>query len=217
MTKKFLLLFFILANIVACAQNANDVINSNDVQRIESALASDAMRGRRAGTTDIDRAASFIVEEFKKAGLQPLQGNSFLQEFTMLRPRMISLKYEENGQEANTKNVIVITSEADLKVDEKSDYEIQSIAGGDNLFQKAQSIRHSNKNIIAFVDTGFAKNFTRLLNFKRQMFKSETNTIFILGSKEPKEFKIKAEHSLARLNMRMLWVCFPAKAKRTNT
>jgi hypothetical protein len=34
-------------------------------------LASDALRGREAGTPDYDRAAAYVVEQFKSAGLQP--------------------------------------------------------------------------------------------------------------------------------------------------
>src|SRR2546423_6723036 len=154
------------------AQTNNDVINAKEVLRIESTLASDDMRGRRAGTPDIDRAASFIADEFKKAGLQPLKGNSFIQEFSMIRPKFISVNGEINGQELDPKNIMVITSQPHLQIDEKSGYEYQNISAGDNLFQKAQTYIHANKNLLVFVDTSLSKNFSRLVFFKRQMFKS---------------------------------------------
>lgn len=193
--RKIFILFFITANLVACAQNADGVINAKEVLRIESVLASDDMRGRRAGTPDIDKAANFIADEFKKAGLQPLQAKGFLQEFSMIRPKLTSLKYEANGQEADTKNVVVITSQADLKVNEKSGYDIQTIGANENLFQKAQTLIRSGKNVIAFVDTSFSKTFSRLMNLKRQMFKSNTSAIFILSVDKPKEFTVKSEHT----------------------
>ena len=213
MIKKFLLLFF-SANIVARAQNANNVINSNEVQRIESTLASDDMRGRRAGTPDIDKAASFIVDEFKKAGLQPLRGNSFLQEFSMLRPKMISLKYEANGVDVDVKNIVVITSQPELKVDEKSGYEVQKIVPGENFFQREQSVVHSNKNVIAYVDTSFARSFPKLVNLKRQMFKSNYNVIFILGDEQPEEFTIKAEHTFDEAKYANVVGVLPGKSKK---
>src|SRR5215471_15984232 len=98
--RKTFLLFFVTANVIACAQKTGNAINAKEVQRIESVLASDDMRGRRAGTPDIDKAASFIADEFKKAGLQPLQGNNFIQQFSMLRPKLTSLKYEVDGVDA---------------------------------------------------------------------------------------------------------------------
>lgn len=214
MIRKFLLLFFITANIIACAQNSNAVINTSEVRRIESVLASDDMRGRRAGTPDADRAAAFIADEFKKAGLQPLEGNSFLQEFYMLRPKMISLKYEANGADVDTKNIVVITSQPELKVDEKSGYDVQTIAPGESFFQREQSILHSGKNVIAYVDTSFAKSFPKLMNLKRQMFKSNYNTIFILGNEQPKEFKIKAEHSFTETKFANVVGVLPGKSKK---
>ena len=213
MVRKFFLLLFVAANLIACAQKQDEIINAKEVQRIESVLASDDMRGRRAGTPDIDRAANFISDEFKKAGLEPLQGNSFLQQFSMLRPKLASLKYEANGADGNAKNVIVITSEADLKVNEKSGYEIQNIAAGENLIQKAQTIVRSKKNVIAFVDSSFASNFPRLMNFKRQMFKSATNTIFILGNQQ-KTFTIKAEHSFDETKYTNVVGIIPGKSKK---
>src|SRR5579875_2683914 len=212
MNKKFLLLFFIAANVIACAQN--NVINVKEVQRIETTLASDDMRGRRAGTPDADRAANFIAEEFKKAGLQPFEGNSYFQEFYMLRPKLVSLKYEASGVDVDTKNIVVVTSQPELKVDEKSGYEIETISPGENFFQKEQSILHSNKNVIAYVDTSFAKSFPRLTNLKRQMFKSNFNTIFILGNEQPKEFKIKAEHTFDQTKYMNVVGLLPGKSKK---
>jgi len=214
MIKKFLLLLFIAANLTAFAQTSNDVINPTEVRRIESVLASDSMRGRRAGTADIDKAADFIANEFKKAGLQPIQGNSFLQHFVMLRPKMTSLKYEVNGEDADTKNVIVVTSQPDLKVNEKSGYETERIAAGDNLFQKVQSIVRSNKNIIVFVDSSFSQNFPRLLNLKRQIFQSNTNAIFVLANEVPREFTIKAEHTFDEVKFANVVGILPGKSKK---
>jgi Zn-dependent M28 family amino/carboxypeptidase len=211
--KKTILLLFVAANFIARAQKEEEVISAKEVQRIESILASDDMRGRRSGTPDIDRAASFIADEFKKAGLQPLQGNTFLQSFSMLRPKMLSLKYEVEGADADTKNVIVITSETDLKINEKSGYQIESIAQGENIFQRAQTIVNSQKNTIAFVDSSFTQNFSRLMYFKRQMFKSPANTIFVLGN-QPKQYTIKAEHSFEETKYANLVGILPGKSRK---
>lgn len=211
--KKFFLLLFGVANFVACAQTQDDIINVKEVERIESVLASDDMRGRRAGTPDIDRSAHFIAEEFEKAGLQPFREKDFLQTFFMLRSKFALLKYEVNGAYASTKNVVVITSEPDLKINEKSGYEIQKISAGENLFQRAQTIVRANKNVIAFVDSSFAQNFSRLMNLKRQVFKSNASTIFILGE-QPKEFTLKAMHSFDETKYANVVGILPGKSKR---
>jgi Zn-dependent M28 family amino/carboxypeptidase len=211
--RKTIVLFFVAANLIACAQKEEEAINTKEVQRIESVLASDDMRGRRSGTPDIDRAADFIADEFKKAGLQPYQGTSFLQPFWMQRPKMTSLKYEANGVDADTKNVIVITSEPDLKVNEKSGYRIENITGGENLFQRAQSIVSAQKNTIAYVDKSLGQNFSRLMFLKRQMFKSPANTIFVLGE-QPKQFTIKAEHNFDESKYSNVVGIIPGKSRK---
>jgi Zn-dependent M28 family amino/carboxypeptidase len=212
--KKVLLLVGLFTLVKSYAQTNNDVINSKEVMRIESTLASDDMRGRKAGTPDIDRAANFIADEFKKAGLQPLKGNSFLQEFSMIRPKFISANGEINGQELDPKNIMVITSQPHLQIDEKSGYEFQNINAGDNLFQKAQTFLHANKNLLVFVDTSLSKNFSRLAFFKRQMFKSNNNVIFILGNYQPNEFKITAEHSIDEVKFANVVGMLPGKSKK---
>jgi Zn-dependent M28 family amino/carboxypeptidase len=210
--RKTIVLFFVAANLIACAQK-EEAIDTKEVQRIESVLASDDMRGRRSGTPDIDRAADFIADEFKKAGLQPYQGTSFLQPFWMQRPKMTSLKYEANGVDADTKNVIVITSEPDLKVNEKSGYRIENITGGENLFQRAQSIVSAQKNTIVYVDKSLAQNFSRLMFLKKQMFKSPANTIFVLGE-QPKQFTIKAEHNFDESKYSNVVGIIPGKSRK---
>ena len=114
--KKVFVLFFITANVIACAQKPGGVISSQEVQRIESVLASNDMRGRKAGTPDIDKAAMFIADEFKKAGLQPLKANNFLQDFVMIRPKVVNVKAEIDKTEIGSKDIIVNTFEKEVKI-----------------------------------------------------------------------------------------------------
>jgi hypothetical protein len=192
----------------------NKVINVKEAERIESVLASDEMRGRRAGTPDIDRAAGFIADEFKKAGLQPLQGNSYLQEFFMVRPTLKELKVKLEGVDVDARNVMVFTSQPELSVDEKSGYEITHINAGENLFTKVIGLNQSGKNVMAFVDTSLARQFGRLGFLKRQMFKSNTSTIYVLGNTVPKEFTIKAAHSFEETRFANVVGILPGKSKK---
>ena len=212
--KRVLLLLAIIANIAACAQSINSATSVKEVERIETTLASDEMRGRKAGTPDIDKAANFIADEFKKTGLQPLQGDSYLQDFIMLRPKLKELKLKMEGTDVDMKNIIVITSQADLSIDEKSGYEFASIKAGDNLFTKAIGLNQAGKNIIVMVDTSFTKQFPRLTFLKRQVLKSNTNIVFILGNTIPKDFKIKADHSFEETKFANVVGVLPGKSKK---
>src|SRR3954470_18854936 len=44
-------------------------------------LASDALRGRATGSPELEKAAAYIAKQFKAAGLQPVDGKSYLQAF----------------------------------------------------------------------------------------------------------------------------------------
>jgi len=80
-------------------KSSAQTISKREVKRIEKALSADNMQGRGLNMVGIDKAAAFIGEEFKKAGLKPGGNNSYFQEFG---PANSSTK------EAHLKNVIGI-------------------------------------------------------------------------------------------------------------
>ncbi|MCW3073336.1 MAG: aminopeptidase [Flaviaesturariibacter sp.] len=201
-----------ILSVSAVAQKADGLISAKEVERIETVLAADDMEGRRPGTPGSEKAAEFIATEFKKAGLQPLQGNSFMQEFPIVRPKLLSVKGEVDDVELDPKNIIVSTSQADLKVNEKMGYAIQHITTS-NFQNQVQAIRRANQNTVVFVDTSFSKLFPRL-GGSRPGFKSPVNIIFILGDANPKEFTIKAEHSFEETMYKNVVGIIPGKSRK---
>ncbi len=202
-------------SITTCAQNqsADAVINVKEVTRIESVLASDSMQGRQAGTPSIDKAAHFIADEFKKVGLQPLKEGTYLQEFSMLHPTLISLKGEVDGVELESRNVVVLTSQSSLNVTETSGYDVQNIKATDNYVSLIEPLVQAKKNTVVFIDPAFTRNFIRLNYIKRQIFKSPNTVIFILGSYQPKKFTVKAEHSFTEQKLTNVVGILPGKKK----
>jgi len=62
-------------------------------------LASDEMRGRNTPSPELDRAASYIVDQFKSYGLKPVQG-SYLRPYTLVRSNLTpgaTLSVRNNG------------------------------------------------------------------------------------------------------------------------
>src|ERR687892_667585 len=86
-----------------------DVINVREVERIEKALSSDDMQGRRTFTPAIDKAAEFIASEFKSAGIESF-GTTYFQEFKMLRTRFLSAKGELNGKQLEDRNIVLLST-----------------------------------------------------------------------------------------------------------
>jgi hypothetical protein len=209
-----LALLVVPTSVCCTAQTRAEIFNVKEVGRIENFLASDEMRGRKAGSPEIDKAAAFIADEFKKAGLQPLQGTSYLQEFVMVRPKMKELKYKADGADADVKNIIVVTTRPELEVDEKSGYEVKYIKAGGDLFSEAMKMNGEKKDLLIFVDTSFSKNFPRLNFLKRQLFQSAYSKVFILGNAHPKEFKLKVDHSFDETRFANVVGVLPGKSKK---
>jgi len=81
------------------AQDVNKLISKDDVTRIIKTLSADDMQGRATFTPGIEKAATFIEGEYKKAGLKPMAGNTgYRQNFTMVRSTPVSLTVSINGK-----------------------------------------------------------------------------------------------------------------------
>src|SRR5213075_57822 len=132
-------------------------------------------------TPDIDKAADFIADEFKKAGLQTMAGNNgYKQEFAMIRPKFISAAGNFDGEALNANDIIVVTCFPQLKINNASGYEKVFIKAADTLQNAARRFVRSNKNLLVLVDKSFADNFKNLTRLKNSMFKTDKSVVFVL-------------------------------------
>jgi Peptidase family M28 len=196
------------------AQQLPEIITATEVERIERVLAADDMQGRRTFTPGIEKAAAFIAGEFKAAGLKPVAGNSYLQSFSNIRAKFISVEAVSGDTPASSKDVIVITTKEDLQVTDQSGYEWKQVKAGENLFNIANEIMRSKKNTIVQVDRSFAGNFSRLTGFKRSLFSMDHSVIFILGEFNTNHFSIHAKHEITTQNMANVVGILPGKKKK---
>ncbi|RYZ23676.1 MAG: M28 family peptidase [Chitinophagaceae bacterium] len=202
---------------LSCSAQKSSLISSTEATRIETFLASDELAGRRPGTPGMDKAATFIAEEMRKAGLKPLPGASgFLQEFSVLRPKMTLLKAEWNGADFDTKKVIVVTTKKDFKVDEKSGFAVKRIGPGDatdmrSLGRAAQKLAAGKESRIVLVDTSFSAFFGRLTGLKRSLFSGAADVVFILANELPAAYTIKSEHNFDELKLANIVGMLPGK------
>jgi len=201
--------FFVLG------QRADNIINSKEVERIERVLSADDMMGRRAFTPNIDKAAAFIADEFKKSGLQTAPGsNGYLQEFIMVRSKFISASAVLDGNAVDQRSVMVITCEPKLTMDQNSGYDKVVIAGDVNLQQEARKLVRGNRNTVAFVNKSFAGSFGNLTRLKSSMFKKATNVVFFLTDTEPASFSVEAVHEITEQKLSNVVGMLPGKSKK---
>jgi hypothetical protein len=206
---------FLLAQFTSSSTVQVDaVINAKEAERIERVLASDEMRGRKIFSPELDKAADFIASEFKAAGLQAWKGNNYQQEFAMVSPKQTSIAAAINGNAIDPKNVLVVTSQPELKTDQSSGYEVRYIKAGANLFEGAHNLAGGGKNLLVMVDESFASNFPRLSFLKRNLFKTDKNVIFILGNTAPDNFSIEAKHEIKEQKLANVVGILPGKTKK---
>ena len=202
--KKVILALFVVTTSLLQAQNIDKIINAKEVERIEKTLSADDMQGRKTFSEGIEKAANFIAEEFKQTGLQTWKNSgSYLQEFTMVKPKFLSVSGSFENMPLESKDVIVITSKAELAINEKSGFEIVSIKAGANIFSEASKFIQAGKKYLVVVDTSFAKNFSRLTGFKRQLFKSENSVVFVFQPNSQKFFQLVQNMKLPSRNFLM--------------
>ncbi len=198
------------------AQDTATIINAKEVERIEKALSADDMRGRKAFTPDIDKAADFIAGEFKSIGLLTWNNSgTYLQDFSMITPKFMSASAVLDGTAADQKNVIVVTSQPILKINPQSGFEKVKIKAGANLFSEASKYVHADKNYVILVDTSFSKNFSRLVGFKRNVFKSPYSAVFVLTAADPSNYAIEAVHEITASKLANVVGVLPGKSKAT--
>lgn len=215
MKKISLLLLLCSIAIFSFTQNIDNIINVKEVERIEKILSADDMEGRRTFTPGIDKAAAFIADEFKKAGLQTLNNSgSYLQSFAMVRPKFISASCNFDGVPVDTRDVIVVTSKENLKINEQSGYEKVTIAAGANLNTEARKYINANRNYLVLVDTSFAKTFIGLTRAKSQLYKSEKSIVFVLAAQTPKTFTVEAKHEFTEQKLANVAGVIPGKSKK---
>lgn len=215
MKKLFLIGLLLFINSFLWAQKIDAIINAKEVERIEKTLASDAMRGRKTFTPDIDKAAAFIAAEFKAAGLQTLNNSgSYHQEFAMVRTKFISASAIFDGVAIDQKNIMAITCQAQLKVDQNAGYEKAFVKAGANLQSDARKFIRANKNMLVLVDKSFTNSFGNLARLKSSMFKTNTNVIFVLADTDPAAYSIEAVHEITEQKLANVVGIIPGKSKK---
>jgi hypothetical protein len=209
--------FFILSSALLSsrltAQDIDKIINPAEVENIEKVLSADDMQGRRPFTPGIEKAADFIEAQFRAAGLQTWNmSGSYRQSFSMIRTKTTSLTGDLDGVPASSANIAVYSAQPHVELNENSGYEKVFIRAGDPpsaLYKNTTA----EKNRVVFVDTSFAKNFSRLAAPGRARFSSAVNVVFILTAKEPAHYTIKIDQEISEQKLANVVGILPGRSK----
>ncbi|MEO7529902.1 MAG: M28 family peptidase [Sediminibacterium sp.] len=216
MKKMTMVLLLVSVTIFSFAQNIDKIINSKEVERIERILSADDMEGRRTFTPGIDKAAEFISDEFKKTGLNTVNNSgTYLQSFSLLRPKIITSSCIVNGAAVEAKDVVMITSKEDLKFNEKSGFEKVTITKGSNLNVELGKYLNSKRNYFVLVDTSFSKTFVNsLARARSQVYKSDYSIVFVLYAGEVQTYAVEAKNEFTEQKLANVVGILPGKSRK---
>ena len=214
--KKLLLTAFFLSYFcfVLHAQKVDRYIKEKKVKKIETTLAADDMQGRGVFTPGIEKAAAFIAAEFKKARLQPMENGTYFQEFELVEPKQENVKGIINDEAIDTKNIVTLTTQENLSLNERSGYKTWIIGPEDNLFRTAYPIIRSSENAVVWVNTAHAANFVNLQRFKRETFRTASSVIFVLTDKTPEHYSLEVTHTIIPKKLKNIVGILPGKSKK---
>jgi Peptidase family M28 len=205
--------FFI--STIGFAQKADGVLNAKEALRIESFLASDELKGRKTGTAEIDKAADFIAEEFKKSGLKTYEGlETYKQSFAYIRTKFIDAKGIIDSSKVESSNIIAITTDSILKINEASNYKKIIVGKEDNLFFAAEDAIKAETNAIVFINSFFKNDFNRLKRFKRDGLKKNYSVVFVLDNGNASKYNFEIQNKITETKYSNVLAVLPGKTKK---
>lgn len=196
------------------SQDIDKIIHASEVERLERILSSDEMQGRRTFSPGIDKAASFIADEFKNAGLQPGAGSSYFQEFTLFRTKFISASGEINGVAQDSRNVVGLTTQPTISITQSSGYDLVVIGPKDTLMPVIRRMQATKKNYFVAVDTTHRRLFNNLKGSRREMFPSDNSIMLILSSEVVNSYKAEFKQELTEMKLMNVVGILPGKKKK---
>jgi hypothetical protein len=189
-------------------------ISEADVTRIEKTLSADEMQGRQVFTPGIEKAASFIMKEFKDAGLKPLPGSAdYQQSFTMADAAPTETTATFDGTSIDAKNIVAFSPDSSCTITADDHYNKVFVKNQNDFSKAFFTYFESDKNVLVLVDTSLAKGFLRLAGFHMPQFENSGNRIFILTASDPQVYHIRIKQKIQRKNLTNLVGVIPGKSK----
>ena len=209
-------LFFISLLFIGSAgftQNAANLIRQDEVTRTEKILSADNMQGRQVFTPGIEKAAGFIIGEFKAAGLIPMEGSKdYRQTFTMAKRKLKEVDGILDGISLDDGQVIAFTTSAELSITQDDLYQKVFVKAGEDFREKISNYLDADQNFLILVDTSFSKRFARLANFRMPQFEGSGNRIFILTSSDPGQYHIHIKQEITKQALTNIVGILPGKS-----
>lgn len=109
--KRILFFYFGILCLSINAQSNKTNINASQLEEHLSVLAHDSMEGRETGTIGLEKAARYLIGQYKKIGLKPISPNGSFRQW-------YKLPYKEDGMTSDKASNIIGMIEGETKPQE---------------------------------------------------------------------------------------------------
>ncbi|WP_221405735.1 M28 family metallopeptidase [Roseivirga echinicomitans] len=161
-----LITFFIASSLSITSCQTPYEITQDEVTRVVTTLASDDMGGRMIFTPGIEKASQFIQEEFKKAGLEYLEGmTSYDQQFDIYSIAPESMSASLNGKAVDAADMMAMSNSEGFDWTNVADLNVRTIGADDNFQTAYNEIRRGTGKNLVLVNSAHKDLFERYKGF----------------------------------------------------
>jgi len=188
-------------------------IEQPEVARILQTLCADDMQGRKPGTQASANAASFIANEFEKAGLKFLPGtSSYIQQFNILSSTIIEASVSADGVKQPASDFLVLASQDTLAWDGVAVTRI-TINKGENFAQKLYALAQEKGDKIIIADTSNRRMLKRFISFGMKRLEGSGNVVVLLTAAPVEKLEVKAISKITKIPYQNVVAMVPGKLK----
>jgi Zn-dependent M28 family amino/carboxypeptidase len=206
-------LSLILIGSTVFAQHSASPPDQQEVSRIEKTLSADQMQGRKVFTPGIKKAADFIIQEFKAAGLKPLPDHKdFSQNFMMVDARLTEAAANLDGHDLDAGQVAVFSADAAIEITENDHYQKVVIGKAQNFTETVLKYLDTNQNFLLLLDSSFANRMAWLKRLNIPQFSGSGNRIFILTNTNPTQYHIHVHQKTTTQKLTNIVGMLPGKS-----
>lgn len=171
--------------VASFAVMAGEAFEQQDVEAVIQVLAGDAMQGRKAGTQGAQMAASFIVDEFKKAGLKQYEGlDGFRHRFDMRELVPGDSKLTLNGAAIDAAQFVIYSESPQFQVKTADKMAVKLIGEKDNPRSNFGNYYNNPEDLIVLMHSTHTDFFKRIQGFlsdsKVLSGKAKGSKVFVL-------------------------------------
>jgi len=152
--------------LASCGEVKKSEISHQQVVKDITYLASDELKGRANFSPEITKAANYIGERFKAAGLVPLEGQAaFEQAFSLYNIRVKDSNLSLNGQVVSSDNIAIATAQESLEWSDINALKVVTIGEADDFRELVGEINSIGGNTLVIAHASHKKTFVRYQNY----------------------------------------------------